>query len=336
VTLHRGCNQGAAGDVVGLMSSGDSIRSFAREVGFDLVGFASASRMGEEGARLEEWLARGYHGSMQWLASNVEKRVDVRELLPSARSVIVVARNYYTPHQHSDAPDAAKISRYAWGRDYHRILPKKLRAIEEHIRTIDPSVESRSWVDTGPIMEKQWAVRAGLGWMGKHSNVITRQLGSWVFLGVILTSLELDADEPIPDFCGSCTRCLDACPTGAIVEPYVVDGSRCISYVTIEQKPKLEIAPELGERLEGWAFGCDICQDVCPWNRFEQPTDEPSFEPRDGMLDLTVETLRTMSDEEFLERFAGTPVMRAKADGMRRNARAIAAGERVSSGRAEE
>jgi epoxyqueuosine reductase len=312
------------------MTPTETIRTHARELGFDLVGFAAAARMSEEGAHLEEWLARGYHGSMEWLGRNVEKRVDVRELLPSARSVIVVARNYYTPHEHSSAPDAAKISRYAWGRDYHKVLPKKLRAIEELIRSIDPDAESRSWVDTGPIMEKQWAVRAGLGWMGKHSNVITRQLGSWVFLGVIITSLELDAGEPIADFCGSCTRCIDACPTGAIVEPYVVDGSRCISYITIEEKPKLEIAPELSERLENWAFGCDICQDVCPWNRFEKPTDESAFEPRAGMLELTVDVVRAMSDEEFLERFAGTPVMRAKADGMRRNARGIASAARVS------
>jgi epoxyqueuosine reductase len=312
------------------MTPANSIKSRARSLGFDLVGIAPAERMLEEGVRLEEWLARGYHGSMEWLERNVDKRVDVTKILPGARSVIVVARNYYTPHRHSDARDAAKVSRYAWGRDYHKILPKKLRAIEEYLRTLDPTVESRSYVDTGPILEKQWAVRAGLGWMGKHSNVITRELGSWVFLGVVITTLELDVDEPIPDFCGTCTRCIDACPTDAIVAPYVVDGSRCISYVTIEEKPKRELTAEEGERLENWVFGCDICQDVCPWNRFEQPTDEPAFQPRPGVLELTVDSLRGMSDEEFLARFAGSPVMRAKAEGMRRNARAVAAAERVS------
>jgi epoxyqueuosine reductase len=307
------------------------IKQLARDQGFDLVGIAAAEPMLEEGARLEEWLARGYHGSMEWLARNVEKRTDVRAILPSARSVVVVARNYYTPHRHSTSSDAAKISRYAWGRDYHKILPKKLRAIEEQIRAIAPEAETRSYVDTGPLLEKQWAVRAGLGWMGKHSNVITRRLGSWVFLGVIVTSLELEADTPIPDFCGTCTRCIDACPTGAITEPYVVDGSRCISYITIEEKPKAEIDPGLGERLENWVFGCDICQDVCPWNRFEQPTDEPAFQPRVGVLELTVDELRAMGDDEFLERFAGSPVMRAKSAGMRRNARGVDRARRVSS-----
>jgi epoxyqueuosine reductase len=306
------------------------IRSAARELGFDLVAFAPAARLDEEGARLDEWLARGYNGSMEWLARGVERRVDVSSILPGARSVIVVARNYFTPHAHPDGPGAAKISRYAWGRDYHKILPKKLRLLEERIAELDPTAVSRSYVDTGPVLEKAWAVRAGLGWMGKHTNVITRSHGSWIFLGVVITSLDLTYDEPVPDFCGECTRCIDACPTGAIVEPYVVDGSRCISYITIEQKPKEEIAAELGERLEGWVFGCDICQDVCPWNRFQRESDEPAFEPRDGMLELRVEELAAMSDEEFLARFAGTPVMRAKAEGMRRNARGVAAA-RVSS-----
>lgn len=307
------------------------MKAIARAEGFDAVGIAAAARLDEEALHLEEWLERGYHGSMSWLARNTDRRIDVRQILPSARSVIVVARNYYTPHEHAQASDVAKISRYAWGRDYHKVLPKKLRAIEERLREIDPAVESRSYVDTGPVLEKQWAVRAGLGWMGKHTNVITRELGSWVFLGVIITSLELDADEPIADFCGDCTRCIDACPTDAIVEPYVVDGSRCISYITIEQKPKLEITGDLAEQLENWVYGCDICQEVCPWNRFETPTDETSFEPRERSLELRAADLVEMTDDEFLERFAGTPVIRAKAEGMRRNARALVHAERVLS-----
>lgn len=307
-----------------------ALRAYACELGFDAVGFARAERMEVEGMRLEQWLARGYQGSMQWLARNVDRRVDVRQILPSAASVIVVARNYYTPHEHSSSPDAAKISRYAWGRDYHKVMPRMLRQIEERIRSIDPGAQSRSYVDTGPIMEKQWAVRAGLGWMGKHSNLITREIGSWVFLGVVITSLDLEYDEPIADYCGSCTLCIDACPTGAIVEPYVVNGSKCISYITIEQKPRTEITPELGAKLENWVFGCDICQDVCPWNRFERATDESDFEPRNENQTLTVDELCAMTDEEFLARFAGSPVMRAKAEGMRRNARGVRS-HRVSS-----
>lgn len=293
------------------------------ELGFDLVGFAPAGRMEQEGVRYEEWLARGFHGSMEWMERNVERRVDIREILPSAQSVIVVARNYYTPHVHPETTEHAKISRYAWGRDYHNILPKKLKALHRFLQTLNPAAESRWYVDTGPVLEKQWAVRAGLGWMGKHTNVITRSHGSWVFLGVLISSLDFDYTPSIPDFCGSCTRCIDACPTDAIIAPYQLDGTRCISYITIEQKPKEELAPELGASMENWAFGCDICQDVCPWNRFQQNTDEVAFQPREGVLDLTIAQLRDMSDEEFQSRFQGSPVRRATAEGMRRNARGI-------------
>jgi epoxyqueuosine reductase len=296
------------------------------DLGFDLVGIAPAERMEEEGARYEEWIAAELHGSMEWMERNIDKRIDVREILPSARSVIVVARNYYTPHQHSDDPDHAKVSRYAWGRDYHNILPKKLKKLDAFIRSIVSDAESRWYVDTGPVLEKGWAVRAGLGWMGKHTNVITRQLGSWVFLGVFITSLELEYDSPIPDFCGTCTACIDACPTDAITAPYQLDGTRCISYITIEQKPKNELDPSLAATFDNWAFGCDICQDVCPWNRFQTPTTESDFEPRPGILDLTIDELRTMSDEEFRERFQGSPVRRATAEGIRRNARGLKGG----------
>ncbi|MDB5035706.1 MAG: Epoxyqueuosine reductase [Chlorobi bacterium] len=297
------------------------------ELGFDLIGFAPAERMDLEGARYEDWIRDGLHGSMGWMERNIDRRYDVREILPSARSVIVVARNYYTPHAHSDDPDHARISRYAWGRDYHNILPNRLKALHRHILTLAPEAESRWYVDTGPVLEKSWAVRAGLGWMGKHSNVITRRMGSWVFLGVLISSLDLEHTPSIPDFCGTCTRCIDACPTDAIFAPYQVDGTRCISYITIEEKPKDELSDEMGKAMEGWAFGCDICQDVCPWNRFQQPTTESSFEPRPGVLGLTIEQLRTMPDEEFQERFQGSPVRRATAEGMRRNARGLERGK---------
>jgi epoxyqueuosine reductase len=260
---------------------------------------------------------------MEWLERNGERRRDVRAILPSARTVIVVARNYYTPHEHPDDDEHARISRYAWGRDYHNILPKKLKQLHRYLQSRVPGAESRWYVDTGPVLEKSWAVRAGLGWMGKHTNVITRELGSWVFLGVLISSVELQYGEPIADYCGECTRCIDACPTDAIFAPYQLDATRCISYITIEQKPKLEIPDALAPRMENWAFGCDICQDVCPWNRFQRPTDEPGFEPREGVLDLTIRELSEMPDEEFAARFQGSPVRRATAEGMRRNARGL-------------
>ena len=292
------------------------------ELNFDLVGFAAAEPLVEEGAYLEEWLAAGRHGSMAWMARYALRRADPRAILPAARSVIVVGKNYYTPYEHADDPAHAKISRYAWGRDYHRILPKKLKKLHRFIvEEIDPSAENRWFVDAGPVMEKPWAVRAGMGWMGKHTNVITRTHGSWIFLGAFLTSLELEYDEPIADFCGSCTRCIDACPTDAITAPYRLDATKCISYITIEEQPKDLLDPALAERFDNWVFGCDICQDVCPWNKFERPTDEPDFAPRPGRLDLTFDEILALSDEEFEERFRGSPVMRAKAEGMRRNAR---------------
>lgn len=315
----------------------ERVRSFVLEtLGFDLVGFARAERLDAEGARLEEWLDAGRNGSMEWLNRNREVLVDPREIVSGATSVIVVAKNYYTPFEHPDDSNHAKISRYAWGRDYHRVLPKRLRKLHQFIiEEIDASAANRWFVDAGPMMEKAWAVRAGLGWMGKHTNVITRSHGSWVFLGTLITTLDLEPTSPIADFCGSCQRCIDACPTEAITAPYQLDARRCISYVTIEEQPKEEIDAERGATFDNWVFGCDICQDVCPWNKFQQPTDEPDFEPREGRLDLTFDELLRMSDEEFEERFRGSPVMRAKAEGMRRNARGVG-GETGSGGTSTE
>ena len=301
-------------------------RCAVEELGFDLVGVAPAERMDAEAALFAEWVARGKHGSMAWMERNIDRRADVGLILPGARSVVAVARNYYTPHQHGTEPDVAKISRYAWGRDYHNILPKKLKRLAARIAELVPGAESRWYVDTGPVLEKQWAVRAGIGWMGKHTNVITRELGSWVFLGVLITTAELAPDTPLADFCGTCTRCIDACPTDAITAPYQLDATRCISYITIEERPKNELPAELGSAMENWVYGCDICQDVCPWNRFEQPTTEADFEPRAGVLDLTVGQAAAITDEEFAERFQGSPVRRATAEGFRRTARGLAKG----------
>lgn len=298
----------------------EQIRSWGRELGFDRVRFARAERLDAEGVRFEEWLAEGRHGTMEWLARDPARRIDPEEVLPGARSVIVVAKNYYTPVAHDDDPAHGKISRYAWGRDYHRILPKMLKKLHRKIvDEIDPETANRWYVDAGPPMEKAWAVRAGIGWLGKHTNVITRSHGSWVFLGVMFTTLELEPDDPIPDFCGSCTRCIEACPTDAITAPWQLDARRCISYLTIELPRDEPIPEEHRDRMEGWVFGCDICQDVCPWNKFEQPTDREDFLPRPGRLELTAGEIDSMTPEEFMERFQGSPIMRAKLEGMQRN-----------------
>jgi epoxyqueuosine reductase len=299
------------------------IRERALNLGFHKVGIARAEPLTEERARLEEWLARGFHATMQWMARDTERRADPRHLLPSAKSVVVVALNYYTPHEHDEDPDRGKISRYAWGDDYHEIIGDKLRTLLDWIRAEWPEAEGRICVDAQPTMDKAWAVRAGLGWIGKHSNLITREYGSWVFLGELLLNLELEPDAgPAEDHCGTCTLCLEACPTGAIVEPRVVDANRCISYATIELRAA-QIPEEIARNLRGWLYGCDICQDVCPWNRFEKPTDEPRFEPRYGQTTLPLAEVIAMDHETYVARFRRSPIKRAKLAGLQRNARAL-------------
>src|SRR6266496_2708578 len=234
------------------------IKLRALQLGFSKVGIAREEQLSAERERLKEWLARGYHGEMSWMARDPEQRTDPRKLFPEARSVIVVALNYYTPHQHSDSSATGKISRYAWGDDYHEVLSNKLHELLTWIKEQWPQAEGKVCVDIQPMMDKAWAVRAGLGWLGKHSNLITQELGSWVFIGELLLNLELDYDtKEVEDHCGSCTLCIDACPTSAITEPYVVDSNKCISYATIELRAP-EIPEEVGTKLEDWLYGCDI------------------------------------------------------------------------------
>jgi epoxyqueuosine reductase len=258
---------------------------------------------------------------MKWMEVRKDLRIDPLRLLPNARSVISVAMNYYTPQQHSGLPLTGKISRYAWGDDYHDIMKERLSALEAVLHELHPSSSSRSFVDSGPMMDKAWAVRSGIGWMGKHSNVITRTHGSWIFLGEIVTDAELSYDEPMNSYCGSCTACIDACPTNAITKPYVVDARRCISYWTIEHRGELDV--EIANRLDGWIFGCDVCQDVCPWNRFRQESSEPSFRSRISNVSPALEDLVSMDAIEFARRFRGSPVKRTKNAGLARNARAV-------------
>lgn len=303
-----------------LREHSDLIKQAARDIGFDAVGIASAVPLDEEFAHYNTWLARGYQGAMGYLDDRAS-RLDVRHILPSAQSVIVVARNYNTLHEHPD--EVGKISRYAWGDDYHDVLPPMLDKLCEELKNIVPGSETRRYTDTGPVMEKAWAARAGLGWQGKHTNILRRDIGSWFFLGLVITSAPLEADEVMVDHCGTCTACIQACPTHAIVEPYVMDGSKCLSHWTIEVKPDVEIPAEVAVNMDGWVFGCDVCQDVCPWNRFSKPTDEVRFQPRLNQTFLPVEMIVNLQPEEFAERFRKSPIKRTKLAGLQRNARAL-------------
>ena len=299
------------------------LKDYCLSVGFDAVGIARAEPLEDERPHLDTWLARGYAATMHYMERTRDKRLNPQLVLPSVRSIIVVALSYDTPHRHTEDTSVGKVSRYAWGDDYHDVLHPKLSAIQTWLTTCIPNAECKLYVDTGPVMEKQWARRAGIGWQGKNTNIISRSMGSFFFLGVILTSIELEPDSPIPDYCGSCTACLDACPTGALVEPYVLDASRCISYWTIETKPDVEFPQSIRQNLDGWLFGCDTCQDVCPWNRFRKVTHDASFFPRDGVTALALEYVLTMTTEEFRQRFRHSPLKRAKLSGLQRNARML-------------
>ena len=317
----------------------NQIKARALEVGFDKVGIVRAEPISEERARLEEWLRRGYHGEMPYLARDPEQRCDPRRLFPNATSVVVVALNYYTPHQHSvsSARDevgtvwvsgrvkerTGKVSRYAWGDDYHTVVGDKLKNLLTWIKGEYSEAEGKVCVDIQPMMDKAWAVRAGLGWMGKHTNVITPEFGSWVFIGELLLNLELDYDhQEIADQCGSCTLCIDACPTTAIIEPYLLDANLCISHATIESRAP-EIREDVAPQLEGWLYGCDICQDVCPWNHSPKSTSETRFEPRDGNANVAIDQILELDQEAYAKRFRGSAMKRAKLSGLQRNARAL-------------
>ena len=291
--------------------------------GFEKVGIVPASALEREYEQLDEWLRRGYHGQMKWMARNPEMRTDPRKLFPAARSVIVVAKNYYTAAQHEDETQTGKVSRYAWGDDYHDVVGARLRSLLSWIKDTVPEADGKVCVDIQPVMDKAWAVRAGLGWLGKHTNVITTEYGSWIFIGELLLNLELEYDtQQVEDHCGNCTLCIDACPTNAITEPYVLDSNKCISYATIELRAD-EIPSDVKEHLEGWLYGCDICQDVCPWNRFEQVTSEARFQPRVGNVNAELSELLALTPETYADRFRNSAMKRAKLAGLQRNARAL-------------
>ena len=305
------------------MTLSRNIKEKALELGFHKIGIVRAEALRPEGDRLLRWLAEGMHGEMLWMNREPVKRVDPRNIFPAARSIVVVAHNYFTPHDYKDDPAGGKISRYAWGDDYHDILREKLRSLLAWIVEQMPEAEGKICVDTAPAMDKAWAVRAGLGWLGKHSNVITKDYGSWIFIGELLLNIELDYDnEIIPDHCGSCTACLDACPTKAIIEPYVVDSRKCISYATIELHDD-SLPKDIADNLNGWFYGCDICQDVCPWNRFEKPTEESRFEPRKNETSIGLNEVSKFSPEEYAERFRKSAIKHAKLPALKRNANTL-------------
>jgi epoxyqueuosine reductase len=296
----------------------DRIKKKALELGFHKVGVAAVPPVLSPSPFLRTWLQKGYHAEMQWMEN--PKRQDLRSIMPSVKSIICVALNYYTPHDRPEEPEYAKISRYGWGRDYHRILHKRLKAYARWLQQQGEGIEARYYADTGPVQDKVWAERSGIGWIAKNGNVITREYGSWVFLGEVLTNLELSPDRPHTQHCGTCTRCIEACPTQAIPQPFVVDANRCIAYHTIENRG--EIPSEVATQMQGWVAGCDICQEVCPWNqRFAQETDITEFQPYPWNIAPTLEELATLSDEAWSDRFPASALRRIKPEMLRRNAR---------------
>jgi epoxyqueuosine reductase len=269
---------------------------------------------------LARWLAQGYQAEMSWMEN--PKRQNIHQVMPTTKSVICVALNYYTPHARPDGKEYAKISRYGWGRDYHKVLHKKLKALANWLEAQAEGIQARPYADTGPVQDKVWAEKAGIGWIAKNSNVITREYGSWVFLGEVLTNLALESDRPHTQHCGTCTRCIEACPTGAIAQPFVVDANRCIAYHTIENRAE-ELPEAIAPHLQGWVAGCDICQDVCPWNqRFAQETDVADFQPYPWNVSPKLADLAEISDEEWNDRFPASAFRRIKPAMLRRNARA--------------
>ncbi len=296
------------------------LKAEATRLGFDACGIAKAERLDEEARRLEQWLLEGRHGTMDWMARNFDKRVDPRELVEGAQTVVSVLHNYYQPARHAEGENVGKISRYAWGDDYHEVMKEKLYRLFNWLDERVGGLSGRVFVDSAPVLDKAWAQRSGLGWIGKHTNLLNREIGSFFFIGEMIIDVPLPADGPIPDYCGSCTRCIDACPTDAIYRAYAVDANRCISYLTIEHRGDdipFDIRPDIGN----WIFGCDICQDVCPWNKFKRPTTEPRYLPRPGVTDTELRKWIELDLEDFRRRFRKSPVKRTKFEGFLRNVR---------------
>ena len=292
------------------------IKNHAKRLGFLSCGISNAGFLEDEAPRLEQWLRQGHHGSMSYMERNFDKRLDPTKLVPGAKSVVSLLYNYFPKESQSDT-SAPKISKYAYGKDYHTVIKDKLFELMYLIQEEVGEIHGRVFVDSAPVLDKAWAAKAGLGWIGKHTNLISKQAGSFYFIAELIIDLSLEQDAPVTDHCGSCTACIDACPTQAIVAPYQVDGSKCISYFTIELKEA--IPQEVKGQFDNWAFGCDVCQDVCPWNRFSTPHQEPQFEPSPELLQMSKGDWHEITEAVFDRLFAESAVQRTQFSGLKRN-----------------
>ena len=294
----------------------ESIKSKAKDLGFLSCGISKADFLEEEAPRLEQWLNQNHHGEMAYMANHFDKRLDPRVLVPGAKSVVSLLLNYHSKEKQTDV-EAPKIASYAFGDDYHNVIKDKLKQLMSFIHQEIGEVGGRVFVDSAPVMDKAWAAKSGLGWIGKNTNLISKKAGSFFFIAELILDLELEHDHPATDHCGSCTACIDACPTDALLAPYQIDGSKCISYVTIELKN--EIPTDFQGKMDNWAFGCDVCQTVCPWNRFATPHSEPAFNPPDELLSLSKNEWEEMTQEVFSVIFKNSAIKRTKYEGLKRN-----------------
>ncbi|MGB3948868.1 MAG: tRNA epoxyqueuosine(34) reductase QueG [Bacteroidia bacterium] len=292
------------------------IKAEAKRLGFDYCGISKAEFLEEEAPRLERWLNNNMHGQMSYMQNYFDKRLNPQVLVPGAKSVVSLLLNYY-PSEQQTTDSEFKISKYAYGTDYHFVIKEKLTQLLLYIREAIGEVDGRAFVDSAPVMDKVWAKKSGLGWIGKNSNLINKSSGSFYFIAELIIDLELEYDGAVKDYCGTCTRCIDACPTDAIVAPYVVDGSKCISYYTIELKENLP--NEAKGKMDNWMFGCDVCQDVCPWNRFSKPHQEPHFKANKELLGMNTADWLDLTEETFKRVFKDSPVKRTKFKGLKRN-----------------
>lgn len=292
------------------------IKTEAQRLGFLSCGVSKAEFLEQEAPRLETWLNKNMHGQMSYMENHFDKRLDPTKLVEGSKSVISLLLNYFPSDTQKD-PDAPKISKYAYGQDYHHVIKQKLKQLQEFITETIGEVNGRAFVDSAPVLDKAWAAKSGLGWIGKNSNLLTQKVGSYYFIAELIVDLELEYDTPVTDHCGTCTACIDACPTQAIVDPYVVDGSKCISYFTIELKE--EIPSDYRGKFDNWMFGCDVCQDVCPWNRFSKSHNEPLFNPKPELLEMTKKDWEEITQEVFSKVFQKSAVKRTKFSGLSRN-----------------
>ncbi|MFT4603464.1 MAG: epoxyqueuosine reductase [Rhodothermales bacterium] len=307
-------------DSAGQTRLATALKERAKELGFLACGISKAEPLDQEAKDLEAWLHAGRHGTMKWMENHFDKRIDPTLLVPGAQSVISVIDNYYQPTTPTATPATGRISRYAWGDDYHVVMKERLAELYAWLEDAVGEVSGRVFVDSAPVMDKAWARRSGLGWIGKHTNLITQAAGSWYFIGEMIVDVPFPPDGPTTDHCGSCTRCIDACPTDAITAPYQLDAKRCISYLTIEYRGE-DLPEETASEIGNWIYGCDICQEVCPWNRFSQPTSEPGYSVREALPETSLSSWEELDIEAFRLLFRKSAAKRTKYAGLMRNVR---------------